>query len=107
MPGSRFNASALQIHGQPLSPYYLYELQTANGDEADDATRPWELWYDQSFDRKAFDIKIGQQSLDQEFITSKYSGLFVNTMAGWPLVPTYDLYAGGPAGASLRTAPRR
>ena len=97
LPGGRFNVSALQIHGQSLSPFYLDDLQTANGDEAADATRLWELWYDQAFDRDAFDIKIGQQSIDQEFITSKYSALFVNTAAGWPLVPTADLYAGGPA----------
>ncbi len=97
LPGGLFNVSALQIHGRSLSPYYLDSLQTASGTEAQDATRLWELWYDQSFDGGAFDIRLGQQSVDQEFIVSKYSGLFVNTMAGWPLLPSVDLYAGGPA----------
>jgi porin len=97
VPGGTINASALQIHGRSLSPSYLDNLQTANGTEADNATRLWELWYDQSFNNGAFDIKIGQQSIDQEFIVSRYSALFVNTMAGWPAVPSYDLYAGGPA----------
>ena len=97
LPGGTFNVSALQIHGQSLSPDYLDDLQTASGTEAEDATRLWELWYDQSFANGAFDIKLGQQSIDQEFMVSKYSALFVNTMAGWPTVPSYDLYAGGPA----------
>jgi porin len=97
LQGGTFNVSALQIHGRSLSPYYLDDLQAANGNEADDATRLWELWYDQSFDNSMADIKIGQQSIDNEFLSSQYSALFVNTMAGWPLVPSADLYAGGPA----------
>jgi porin len=97
LPGGTFTISALQIHGRSLSPYYLDDLQTANGNEADDATRLWEFWYDQSFDYSRADIKIGQQSIDNEFITSSNSGLFVNTMAGWPLIPSDDFYGGGPA----------
>jgi porin len=97
LQGGTFNVSALQIHGRSLSPYYLDDLQAANGNEAEDATRLWELWYDQSFDNALADVKIGQQSIDNEFLTSQYSALFVNTMAGWPLVPSADLYAGGPA----------
>ena len=97
LPGGTIHVSALQIHGRSLSPYYLDNLQTANGTEAENATRLWELWYDQAFDKGAFDIRLGQQSLDQEFMVSIYSALFVNTVAGWPALPSYDLYAGGPA----------
>jgi porin len=98
VPGGTFNASALQIHGNSdFSRSHLNDIQAANGNEAENATRLWELWYDQAFANGSFDIKLGQQSLDQEFIVSKYSGLFVNTMAGWPAVPSADLYAGGPA----------
>lgn len=97
LQGGALHASALQIHGQNLSPSYLDNLQTANGNEADDTTRLWELWYDQSFDYSRADVKIGQQSIDNEFLVSQYSGLFVNTMAGWPLVPSDDLFGGGPA----------
>jgi porin len=97
LQGGTFNISALQIHGRSLSPYYLDNLQSANGDEAEDSTRLWELWYDQSFDYNQADFKIGQQSIDSEFIVNKYSSLFVNTAAGWPLLPSDDLYGGGPA----------
>jgi porin len=109
--GGTFNASALQIHGRNLSAENLNNLQTASGIEANRATRLWELWYQQSFLDGLADVKIGQQSIDQEFISSQYSALYVNTMMGWPMIPSADLYAGGPAyplsspGIRLRAQP--
>ncbi|MFD1557689.1 carbohydrate porin [Paraburkholderia silviterrae] len=97
IPGGLFNISALQIHGSNLSARNLGTLNTASGIEAQDATRLWEMWYQQSFLDKKVDVKIGQQSLDQEFITSQYAALFVNTMFGWPGLPSYDMPSGGPA----------
>ncbi len=95
--GGTFNVSALQIHGRNLSADNLDNLQTASGIEANRATRLWELWYDQAFLGGKADVKVGQQSIDQEFIVSQYASLFVNTMMGWPMLPSADLYAGGPA----------
>jgi porin len=96
--GGLLNISALQYHGRSLSSDYLDTLQTASGIEADRATRLWELWYDQKFlEEDRLDIKIGQQSLDQEFIVNQNAGMFVNTMFGWPMVPSADLPGGGPA----------
>lgn len=97
LQGGTFHLSILQIHGKSLSGPYLDNLQAANGNEANDGTRLWELWYDQVFDGGKFDLRVGQQSIDNEFMVSQYSGLFINTMAGWPLVPSVDLYGGGPA----------
>ncbi len=97
LQGGAFHVSALQIHGRPLSEYYLDDLQAANGNEGENATRLWELWYDQTALNGRFDLKLGQQSIDNEFMISTYSGLFVNTMAGWPIIPSVDLYGGGPA----------
>ena len=96
--GGTFNVSGLQIHGRNLSADNLYTLQTASGIEADRATRLWELWYDQKFlEEDRLDVKIGQQSLDQEFMVSQNASLFVNTMFGWPMVPSADMPGGGPA----------
>ncbi len=95
--GGSFNASALQIHGRQFSPNYLGTLNTASGIEADDATRLWELWYQQAFLDDRVDVRIGQQAIDQEFLTSTYSAAFINTMFGWPALPTYDMPSGGPA----------
>ncbi len=96
--GGLFNASALQIHGRNLSADNLASLQTASGIEADRTTRLWELWYQQKFladDR--LDVRVGLQSADQEFIVNPNGAYFVNTMFGWPVVPSYDLPGGGPA----------
>lgn len=97
LPGGTFNVSGLQIHGRNLSQYNLGTLNTASGIEADDTTRLWELWYQQSMLNNRVDIKVGQQSLDQEFMVSTYANAFVNTMFGWAGVPSYDMPAGGPA----------
>ena len=96
--GGLFNASAVQIHGTNLSATNLDNLQTGSGIEADRATRLWELWYDQRLlEEDRLDLRIGQQSVDQEFIVSSNALYFVNTMFGWPALPSYDLPAGGPA----------
>jgi porin len=96
--GGTFDVSAFQIHGRNFSADNLGTLQTASGIEADRSTRLWELWYQQKFlDEDRLDVKIGQQSLDQEFITSQNAVYFINTMFGWPMVPSADLPGGGPA----------
>jgi porin len=96
--GGTFNVSGLQLHGRNLSTDNLYTLQTASGIESDRSTRLWELWYQQKFlDEDRLDIKVGQQSLDQEFMVSQNALVFVNTMFGWPMVPSADLPGGGPA----------
>ena len=95
--GGLLHVSGLQIRGRSLSQYYLGNLQTVSGISAEPSTRLWELWYQQSFFHHAFDIRLGQQSIDNEFMTSDGSALYLNTMMGWPMVPSADLYAGGPA----------
>ena len=107
--GGTFIISAWNIRGRNISTDNLLNLQTVSGILASPTTRLWEIWFQQSFLDGRFDVKLGQQSLDQEFMVSQYSGLFLNTMMGWPMVPSADLYAGGPAyplsslGVRLRT----
>jgi porin len=95
--GGAFNLSLLNLHGNNLSAADIGSLQTASGIEADRGTRLWELWYQQQFDQQQWDLKLGQQSLDQEFMVSHYAATFINTMFGWPALPSYDMPAGGPA----------
>jgi porin len=97
LPGGTFNVSALQIHGTNLTQRNLQTLQTATGIEADATTRLWELWYQQSLLAGKVDVKIGQQSLDQEFMTNQYAATFMNATFGWPVLPSTDMPAGGPA----------
>ena len=95
--GGTLNVSALQIRGRSLSQFYVGNLQTASGIAATPTTRLWEVWYQQAFADGKADIKLGQQSLDQEFMVSNGSALFLNAMMGWPMVPSANLFAGGPA----------
>jgi porin len=110
-PGGIFNVSGLEIRGRNLSTDNLDALQIASTIEASDTTRLWELWYQQSFAGGKVDIKLGLQSIDQEFLISNQSGLFINEASGWPMVPFYDMYAGGPTyplsslGVRLRVHP--
>jgi porin len=97
LPGGTFNVSALQIHGSSLSQRNLLTLQSASGVEAADTTRLWELWYQQSLVGGKVDVKVGQQSLDQEFMVSQYATPFMNATFGWPVLPSVDMPAGGPA----------
>jgi porin len=109
--GGIFNVDAFNIRGRNISTDNLLNLQTASGFLASDTTRLWEFWYQQSFLGGAIDVKLGQQSLDQEFMTSQYASLFVNTAMGWAVLPSENLYAGGPAyplsslGVRLRAQP--
>jgi porin len=111
LPGGTFNVSALQIHGSNLSQRNLLTLQSASGIEADDTTRLWELWYQQSLIGGKVDVKVGQQSLDQEFMVSQFATPFINATVGWPVLPLVDMPAGGPAyplsslGVRLRARP--
>ncbi len=95
--GGIFNISAFQIHGRNIQTDNTLTLLPPSGAQASRATRLWEAWYQQAFLNNRVDVKIGQQSLDQEFFTSQGSSLFINTAAGWPLIPSVDQYAGGPA----------
>jgi porin len=97
LPGGTFNVSGLQIHGTNLTQRDLATLQTATGVEADDTTRLWELWYQQSLLGGKVDVKVGQQSLDQEFMVSQYASTFMNATFGWNVLPSVDLPAGGAA----------
>ncbi|AUH52040.1 carbohydrate porin [Chromobacterium sp. ATCC 53434] len=95
--GGSFNVSVLDIHGKPFSADHVGSIQSASGIEADRTTRLWEAWFQQQLNGERLDLKIGQQSLDQEFMASQYGGAFIGTMFGWPAVPSADLPAGGPA----------
>ena len=110
--GGLANISLLNLHGSNLSTNNLQSLQTASGIEGNPSTRLWEAWYDQKFlDQNRLSVRAGQQSLDQEFIVSSNALYFVNTMFGWPMLPSADMPSGGPAyplsalGARIKVRP--
>jgi porin len=97
LKGGTLNVSGLQYWGGNLTVNNLLVLQTLTDIEAPVGVRLWELWYQQKFGDK-FDLKVGEQSLDEEFtIAPTANSFFVSAMSGWPGVPTIDLPGGGPA----------
>ena len=97
LKGGTLNVSGLQIWGGDLTVNNLMVLQTLTDIEAPVGVRLWELWYQQKFGDK-FDIKIGEQSLDEEFVISPTANtFFLNGVSGWPALPVADLPGGGPA----------
>jgi porin len=96
LKGGTLNVSGLQYWGGNLSANNLLVVQTLSDIEAPVAVRLWELWYQQKFGDK-FDVKIGEQSLDQEFTISPTANtLFINGVSGFPALPAADLPSGGP-----------
>ena len=93
----QFQVSGYWIHGRSLSADNLGTLQFASETEAQRSLRLWELWYQQAVFDGAAELRIGQQSADQEFMVSDNSSLFLNAAMGWPAVPGADLYAAGPS----------
>jgi porin len=93
--GGTFNVSGLHIWGGDISSSNLDTLQLASNIEAEPSLRLWELWYQQKFGDKV-DIKIGEQSIDQELMLSTNAGYFLNAVMGWPALPTENMPAGGP-----------
>ena len=97
LKGGTLNVSGLQYWGGNLTANNLLVLQTLSDIEAPVGVRLWELWYQQKFTDK-FDVKIGEQSLDEEFtISPSANSLFVSGVSGFPALPAADLPAGGPA----------
>src|SRR6185437_7573895 len=94
--GGTLNASGLEVWGGNLTADNLMVLQTATDIEAPVGVRLWELWYQQKFGDK-FDLKVGEQSLDEEFIIAPSgNSLFINAVSGWPALPSANLPGGGP-----------
>ncbi len=109
--GGMIFASGLQIRGRSLSQYYLNNLQSVSSIAASNTTRLWEIWYQQAFVGGKYDVKIGQQSIDLEFTLTPSSSIFLNSAMGFPVLPSFDLYAAGPTyplsslGVRLRAQP--
>jgi len=93
-----FHVNAYQIHGRGLSANDLgNNLLVVSNVEALRTTRLFDLWLEQQLWDNLVAVRIGQLAADDEFITSQYAGLFINSTFGWPGITATDLPSGGPA----------
>ena len=96
LAGGTLHANMFQIHGRDLSGYYIGNFLSIDDIGGQPTTLLYELWYEQKFGDKLA-LRVGQQGIDVEFLTSNYAGNFINATFGWPGLPTEDLADGGPA----------
>jgi porin len=75
LKGGTLNVSGIQYWGGNLSTENLLVLQTLTDNEAPVGVRLWELWYQQKFGDK-FDVKIGEQGLEEEFTIAPTANSF-------------------------------
>jgi porin len=108
--GGTVHFNAFAIHGRGLSRYNIGNILTVSNIEALSTVRLSEAWYEHNFADKV-SIRAGQLAADQEFLTSKLAGLFINGTFGWPGITAAGLPSGGLAypfaapGARIKITP--
>ena len=95
--GLCFHADGYQIHGNSITAANIGALMPVSNLEATDATRLFELWFEQHLFNDKLAVKVGQLAADAEFIISEGGGYFLNGTWGWPSITASDLPSGGPA----------
>jgi porin len=95
--GLCFHADGYQIHGNSITTANIGSLMPVSSLEATDATRLFELWFEQHLFNDKLAVKFGQLAADAEFVISEGGGYFLNGTWGWPSITAADLPSGGPA----------
>src|SRR6266481_6144854 len=77
--GGQFHAGGLYIHnGREFSANFVGDLNKVSLLDFPDTFRLWELWYEQKFLDGKVSLKLGQMSIDRDFIVPE----FYNSIAG-------------------------
>ena len=93
--GATFFVNANQIHGR--GPEMLVgSQQLVSSIEATPSTKLYDLWLQQSLFNDRVNIRLGQEGMNDEFMTSQASQLFLNASFGFPDLAERDLPSGGP-----------
>lgn len=94
--GGHFHASSVWLEGRPFSQDFVGDLNKTNLVDFPSSFRLWEVWYSQSlFDDKLL-VKVGQMSVDRDFIVPElYNNLasinFLNQTFFYPTL-AFNLY---------------
>ncbi len=80
--GGQFSIHGASTHGKTPSSELFGDFQVASNIEAGNHTYMHELWYKHSFN--SFEITVGLQDLNVEFLTNEYSSQFINSSFGIP-----------------------
>ena len=96
LDGGALHANMYEIEGRDISAVRVGNFLSSNDIAARPTARLYELWFEQHLGDKAA-LRIGQQGIDVEFLTSDYAANFVDATFGWPALPSLNLPQGGPA----------
>ena len=111
--GGTFHASGLWMHGQkPFSEHYVGDLNKVNLLDYANAARLWELWYQQKLLDGKLALKLGQLSIDRDFLVPEYSSALgqvtlINQTFFYPTLPynLFDVPGLPPRGHGLAATP--
>lgn len=94
--GAEFLVEAFDIHGHGPSRSFLGNQQLVSNIEAAPSIKLYDLWLDQTLFDGKLSVRVGQEGANDEMMTTKYAGLFLNSSFGFPGMPASDLPSGGP-----------
>lgn len=80
--GGEFFINGSNAHGGDPSADLIGDFHIVSNIETNDLTYLHELWYRQTFGN--FEIYIGLQDLNSEFVSTKYGSIFLNSTFGTP-----------------------
>ncbi|MEM7191325.1 MAG: carbohydrate porin [Pseudomonadota bacterium] len=95
--GLCFHANGYQIHGDSISGKNVGSLMPVTSFEANNATRLFEIWFEQHLFDDRLSVRIGNLAADEEFYAADGGGYFINGTWGWSPLPAENLPGGGPA----------
>lgn len=94
-------------HGDTPSANLIGDIQVASNIEAGDMTYLFEAWYKQTLGK--FEITLGQQDLNANFVATENGGLFLNSSFGVHTVMsdniTLPIFPNTALGANIRWSP--
>lgn len=93
--GVRVGTSWLWLSGRDVSGEMAGNFLTVSNIAGFQTLRMFELWW--GWEAGAWDVKVGQVSIDADFSVVEYGGLFVNSGFGWPAFISMNVPGGGVA----------
>jgi len=88
-----FHAHAYWFHGKDPSTEHVGDFNTLSNIAAMETARLSQLWFRKTFGNGKLAFKIGQIDIDDDFITSEFASVLINSGFGTP--PT------GPSGRAM------
>jgi porin len=94
--GAKFLAVGYDIHAHGPTRSLVGNQQVVSNIEATPSVKLYDLWLDQTLFDERLSIRIGQEGVNDEMMTTAYGGLFLNSSFGFPGMPAAVLPSGGP-----------